>query len=76
MSNSRWARFGLPALAALSALVAGAALAFPLLSSLYTRHEQQVLAGQLDSPAVGASAGASGNAVARIMIPAVAPSTT
>lgn len=72
MAHSRWSRFGLPTLAVLCALVAGAALAFPLLSGLYTRHEQQILAGQLDTPAVGASVGASGGAVARITIPAIA----
>jgi sortase A len=56
----------------LCALVAGAALAFPMLSGLYTRHEQQVLAGELDTPAVGGAVGASGKAVARIRIPAIA----
>lgn len=72
LARSRWSRLGLPALAVLCALVAGAALAFPLLSGLYTSHEQQILAGELDTPAIGASAGASGEAVARIAIPAIA----
>lgn len=72
LGRSRWTRLGLPALAVLCALVAGAALLFPTLSGLYTRHEQQILAGELDTPAVGAVAGASGDAVARVTIPAIA----
>lgn len=70
LARSRWARVGLPTLAVLCAIIAAAALAFPYLSGLYTRHEQQVLAGQLDAPAVGGAPG-SGAAIGRIVIPAI-----
>jgi sortase A len=68
VAGSRWTRIGLPALAALLALAAAVALAFPMLSDWYAHHEQQVLAGQLDQPALGGSAG-SGNAIGWITIP-------
>ncbi|MHB8680728.1 MAG: sortase [Acidimicrobiales bacterium] len=72
IAGSRWTRLGLPALAVLCALAAVAALAFPMLSDWYARHEQQVLAGELDNPAVGASLGnASGSPIGRIEIPAI-----
>lgn len=70
MSHSRWTRIGLPVLAVVCALAAAAALCFPWLSSLYARHEQQVLAGQLDDPALGSAAG-SGEGIGRIVIPAI-----
>jgi sortase A len=70
VARSRWTRIGLPALAVLCALAAGAALAFPWLSNLYAQHEQKVLAEQLDSPAVGDASG-SGAAIGRIVIPAI-----
>jgi sortase A len=71
VAGSRWTRIGLPVLAVLCALAAAVALAFPQLSDWYARHEQQVLAGQLDDPAVGSSAGSTGSAVGRIDIPAI-----
>ena len=71
VAGSRWTRFGLPAVAVLCALAAAVALAFPQLSDWYARHEQHVLAGQLDDPAVGSGAGASGAAIGRIAIPAI-----
>lgn len=70
VARSRWARIGLPVLAVLCASAAAAALAFPYLSGLYARHEQQVLAGQLDDPAVGGTPG-SGAGIGRIVIPAI-----
>lgn len=70
VARNRWARIGLPVLAVLCAAAAAAALAFPYLSGLYARHEQQVLAGQLDDPAVGGTPG-SGAAIGRIVIPAI-----
>jgi LPXTG-site transpeptidase (sortase) family protein len=73
VAGSRWTRIGLPVLAVLCALAAAVALAFPQLSDWYARHEQQVLAGQLDDPAVGSSAGSTGSAVGRIDIPAKGP---
>ncbi|HUY63276.1 MAG TPA: sortase [Acidimicrobiales bacterium] len=72
LSGSRFARFGLPALAVLCALAAAVALAFPTLSDWYAHHEQQVLAGQLDDPAVGAQAGTGNGApIGRISIPSI-----
>lgn len=71
VAGSRWARFGLPTLAVLCALAAAAALAFPQLSDLYARHEQHVLAGELDDPAIGSSAAASDAPIGRIDIPAI-----
>lgn len=70
MAGSRWTRIGLPVLAVLLALAAAAALAFPMLSDWYAHHEQQQLAGQLDQPAVGGSAG-SGEAIGWITIPKI-----
>lgn len=70
VAGSRWTRFGLPSLAVLLALAAAAALAFPMLSDWYTRHEQHMLAGQLDQPAVGGSSG-SGAAIGWITIPTI-----
>lgn len=71
VAGSRWARVGLPTLAVLCVLAAAAALAFPQLSDLYARHEQHVLAGELDDPAIGASGSASGAPIGRIDIPAI-----
>lgn len=71
LAGSRWVRFGLPALAVLCTLAAVAALCFPQLSDWYARHEQHVLAGQLDDPAVGATGASTGAAVGRIDIPAI-----
>lgn len=71
MARSRWARIGLPVLALLCALAAVAAFEFPRLSDLYAEHEQHVLAGQLDDPALGSSAGSTGAAIGRIDIPAI-----
>lgn len=62
---------GLPVTALLCAAAAALALCFPQLSDLYARHEQHVLAGQLDDPSVGAGTSASGSAVGRIVIPAI-----
>ena len=58
-------------LAALCALAALAAFEFPRLSDLYAQHEQHVLAGQLDDPALGSSSGSTGSAIGRIDIPAI-----
>ena len=69
-ASSRWARIGLPVLAVVCLLAAVVALAFPTLSNWYARHEQHVLAGQLDDPAIGTAAG-SGSAIGRIEIPAI-----
>src|SRR5579863_2941340 len=70
VARSRWTRLGLPALAVLLALAAAIALAFPMLSDWYASHEQQVLAGQLDQPALGGSPG-SGAPIGWITIPAI-----
>jgi LPXTG-site transpeptidase (sortase) family protein len=68
---NRLLRVGLPVAAVTCALAAAVALCFPWLSDLYTRHEQQVLAAQLDDPALGPAGPASGAAVGRIVIPAI-----
>lgn len=58
-------------MAVLCALAAVAAFEFPKLSDLYAQHEQQVLQGQLDDPSLGSTAGATGDAIGRIQIPAI-----
>ena len=75
VARSRWTRFGLPALMVLLALVATAALAFPMISNWWASHRQHELAPQLDDPPLGGQVSngtdADGRAIGRIIIPAI-----
>lgn len=75
IANSRWLRFGLPALTVALGLLAAAALAFPVLSDWWASHRQHELASQLDDPTlrgqVAADAVGDGKPIGRIMIPAI-----
>ncbi|MHB8681420.1 MAG: sortase [Acidimicrobiales bacterium] len=75
VSRSRTARIGLPLVAALAAVVAALAFAFPTLSNWYASRAQDRLAAQLDQPAiVGAIAHGTvgaGQPLSHIAIPAI-----
>ena len=75
LSQSRWARIGLPALAVVCAVAAALALSFPALSNWYAARAQRALAAQIDDPTVAgqpaAAAGGEGHALGRIVIAAI-----